>query len=381
MLSHSLKLACSILVTLSTLLSSSPYAFAVETSPTTTPPKPTPLTGGFLSMLNSTMPWCWTLTADRKKPAKTIIDYKALVSKLRDEMGMDTLVIQFSQYSQDGVNKSGWLMPPDQYTENIGNPLADILTEAKQNPNKPVKVYLGLEYNKPLNDNLGGTASMAKSLSDQTERDKDLASRLATYVDSKSLKFDGWYITTELGNWKWANDALRKTQFNKYVQDVAQGCDVAKPGLPIGISPYFNPTDHNFGPVDFANHVKDCLAGSKVSQVMLQDGIGAHPAITDKNVSDFFIALRTALPANIEVMADIELFQNTNQVADPSRVLNQLRWQKALGTKNILGFDVLNYLSPQPDTNELDASGARVLFGDAHERRALYDQLKGLVTK
>ena len=357
------------------------FDVCAQPAPTAPPSKPVPLTGAFLQIYDAAVPWYWPRNTENTKPKDQLINYTELIRKLRDELAMNTIVIQDLHYSTDGTAFSSLI--PDAYNGSFGNPLKDILTEAK-NGAKPVKVYLGLEYNQLLFDALGQSAPVNDKLTKQTTRDIALVDAIVKYTDDpkNNLKFDGWYISTEIGNFDWSGDPNRKTQFTKYIHDVADKCYQTKPQyqtkpLPIAISPYFNHANVNADSA--AQMVRDLLAGSKVTTVMVQDGVGASMNSHD-DVVDYFKALKKYLPKEIEIVSDVELLTAADNVASTSRILDQLSWQNELGTKNILGYDAINYLSPMPTSDAMEMTNTnRVSKGDATARAALYAALKKLV--
>lgn len=351
-------------------------------APATPPPQPKPLTGTFLQIFDTAVPWYWTrdTAGTRPRPAVLHINYTDLVKKFRDELKMNTIVIQNVKYSTSATDNNGRLIPKE-FESVFGDPLRDILKEAKAGT-RPVKVYMGLEYNKPLFAALGGSASVAQGLFDQTERDSRLVDAIVAYTDhpedpARNLKFDGWYITTEIGNFDWSGDPERKGQFAQYIHDVAEKC-FNKKELPIAISPYFNHANINAD--DAAKMVRDVLAGSRVTTVMVQDGVGAF-GNSRNDVLTYFRALKQHLPSSIEIVADVELFTSAENVAAPSRILEQLRWQRELGTKGILGYEAANYLTPMPATDAKEMNNTyRVSKGDASLRNALYTKMKQLAS-
>lgn len=353
--------------------------------------KPAPLTGGFYQLNDYGMPWYWT-----RKPAphddelvRRIIDYGQLLGKFRDELGLNTVVIQYLRYRYSDPNQNPSEFIPKAWEVKYGDPLIETLKEANKN-NHAVKVYLGLEYNDKLFNDLGGNSSVKQALEQQAANDGALAQTVADYVKSKGADFDGWYITTELGNWSWSSDPQRKAQFAKYVADVAAACLKAKPtndkGEPmkVAISPYFNPVEENSGASvsnlsaeRFAQHVSDIVTGSSVTNIMMQDGIGAQATNTESFVTDYFTEMQKKLPANMTLAADVELFAG-NQTAPEDRVLNQLKVQSKLHLNDVLGFDILQYASPVPTDDAVQRDGIQVLFGSSTARLHLYDTLKKL---
>lgn len=342
---------------------------------THTPQNPARLTGGFLQINNFAVPWFWKRDPDNDRVlAKRHIDYGELVAKLRDDLSMKTVVIQNLQYTNDGDTISGSLIPKP-WEVIYGDPLIEILKEANKN-NHAVKTYVGLEYNQALFAALGGTASVQQTLEKQIERDSKLARAIATYTTQNHVQFDGWYITTEIGNFKWS-DPARKQQFAQYILKVADACYEQKQ-VPIAISPYFNDIPSNLDPEQFGRFVRDVLAGSKVSVVMVQDGLGASANNTHTSVLSFFRKLKEYLPANVSIAADVELFKDGN-VAPTGRILDQLRLQNELATKDVFAFDILNYMSPMPDDDATESTGQfRISKGDAQKRKALYEIIKNL---
>jgi hypothetical protein len=164
--------------------------------------------------------------------------------------------------------------------------------------------------------------------------------------------FAGWYITEEIDDVNWINQAARGALFN-HLQALSSLLHDATPALPVAISGFSN---GNVDPETFAQFWRDLVDQSKIDAVFFQDGVGARKLEIDE-VPLYVEPLRKALAGHArELQVIVELFRQTDGEpinsrpfsavpASFDRVAQQLTVARRFSSAP-LAFTIPDYMSP-----------------------------------
>ena len=143
------------------------------------------------------------------------------------EIGIETLIIQFSSY-----NESIWCNSENNYSSGkFINALPNLLEAAKMNN---IGVYVGLYFN----EEYWANTTNHETLSIHAQRSKDLANDIwEQYGDNTS--FIGWYISHEPAPYYYNNEEKFNILKNNLVNPIANHCKAIS-NKPVAIAPFFN---------------------------------------------------------------------------------------------------------------------------------------------
>ncbi len=272
-----------------------------------------PLRGGFIPLNGEVI-------AEKKAG-----DYRAVVKEMK-RFGMDVLVIQYLGAATDNASPD----PPKLLYEQlkVDDPALVILEEAEVPPK--MKVFLGLVQSAPdpPGEDTNGRPGYWRDgkLATFAQANVKFAQRVSELYKDKPA-FHGWYITLE--TWVGAYPYEKHAEWARYYEDVSAECRRLKPSLPVAISPMLpgrSDADPNGyiekNPSQAAKNFFGLLGQAQIDVVMLQDSVGAKPAVWKPDTSaPYLAALRSERPKqSTEIWSNVESFAGTQDpnVAVPS---------------------------------------------------------------
>jgi hypothetical protein len=252
---------------------------------------------------------------------------------------------------------------------NLGDPdpVGIILDYADANPG--MTVFVGLRRDKDLEGSklLNEPENLQNELANELPLNTTLAAKLASCYSLRYRScFAGWYLPTEVANYKekWDPNGPEGwvSQLNKFTTSLVQVCKKLA-DCPVAVSPFFNGTrpipDYLVSAAEMGDEYTRFLTGTGISIVMLQDSVGARnvPFANMRSYVDRFMfpimaACRNASPKQpIEFWLNIECFRALpNQTMVPDDI-KRLRKQMAIGSgaaKKLVTFEFLQYLNEPP---------------------------------
>lgn len=280
------------------------------------------------------------------------------------EIGMDTLILQFLELGTKSGNES---YMTDENDKSAIDPTEAILTYADAHQ---MKVFIGL-WNKEWGYDRIKNADPEMIAANKLNSKRVAETAWKRYGRHKA--FYGWYLPQEIWNTKYSpeqNERMR--EMFRHIGEYCKGLDGN--GKPTAISPYFSPSkDEDSEPEKvFTLLLKgdERQPGAKVDILMLQDGVGAR-CLEEKSrilptVKPYFEQFyNAAKAAGVEFWSNVESFKTisggclddftTTQILRPtdiSRLTAQIEASSILADDNqpmfkkIVTFDFFEFMSP-----------------------------------
>lgn len=175
--------------------------------------------------------------------------------------------------------------------------------------------------------------------------------------------FKGWYLPQEMWNQEYTEEQLR--DFRGFFAAVSKRCKELSGGLPVAVSPFFNPDLLDAGAFaeTYGRFLKSGADTAGIDIVMLQDSVGAKSITYDDIpmvVGDYDRALRAKLDElGIRFWANVESYQEPpRRPADFNRLERQIEIAGGNVTdgEKIVTFDFYHYMNPFGYDHAGDAS-------------------------
>ena len=216
--------------------------------------------------------------------------------KEMQEIGIETLIIQYSAY-----NESIWCKSENSYSVNKHINALSGLLEAARNNN--IGVYVGLYFNEEFWEN----TTDEEILNTHAQRSIDLAKEIwDQYSDNTSFK--GWYISHEPAPYYYNIEKNFNILKDNLVNPIADYCEHIS-SLPVAIAPFFN---FNFSNSSVFSTFMKRLGSCNLDIIIVQDGIGVEHC-TLSELAEYYAAGSRGLyeEGNFKgaFWADIETFK------------------------------------------------------------------------
>lgn len=272
---HRLLLALSALL-VPLMLATAPPAQAQESCPR--------LDGLFLQPLDLHRRW-------------TASDWTGFFEELA-AMRVGTLVLQWTELDHFTVFDGD---PSDALSEG----LIDLLLDAAEG--QGIAVRLGLVQDPAYWERIQRDAEQVEVyLRRHRLANRALAERLVARIGDRRA-FDGWYITEEIDEVNW-QDQAKRALLHQHLVALAGDLRALAPGRSIAISGF---TGARLDPAALGAFWREVLEGTGIDLLMLQDGFGVQPMLPS-DLALYLDALRRAAGASGAALASIpELFTQT----------------------------------------------------------------------
>jgi hypothetical protein len=291
------------------------------------------------------------LTETHKKWGKA--EWAVFFDTLR-KLGMSEILIQWSLYDDVSFSTS-----PDPKT----TPNSAIATILELADSARIQVYVGLAYDSKFWQKINRAPELVRVyLKRLYLRSESLGRSLEPLVRSHP-SFKGWFIPEEIDDVNWRGAEVRKILFI-HLRDTARLLKSLTPGARVAVSGFFG------GRMDlqaFEDFWKGLLGEAPVDRVLFQDGIGTR-ALDWNDLPLYFEAGRRACEArSVNFQVVVELFDQISaspfqaRPASWDRVKRQIELASRFAPDGMIGFSVLEYLSPLggPEAEALLASYLR----------------------
>ena len=173
------------------------------------------------------------------------------------------------------------------------------------------------------------------------------------------LPFRGWYICEEIDDLNWREPSARKLLL-EYLGGLSTALEKLNPRRPIAISGF---AQGQTDPESFGNLWRDILHRSRISTVLLQDGIGTGKLRLSEVALYYEAASAAARHEGRAFRPVVELFRQVQATpfhgvpAPRERIAQQLELARHFGPP--LAFSVMDYMTP------LGVEGAKELYLDS----------------
>jgi hypothetical protein len=260
------------------------------------------------------------------------------------QIGMKLIIIQYSVYDHEAYYFSK-LAPAVVKTDQIET----ILSLADE---RKFKVMLGLT----LTSSYWYNKKPPEYWDEEIRRNKQFVDELwGKYGHHQS--FWGWYIPHEIDDVTGKPEPMRQL-ITKLLNEMRSYCHQKTPKLLVGIAPYFS---NAMTPTEFEDWWTRTLHGAGIDILMLQDGVGCHRAVIERDIPLYYGALQKACKnTGVEFWTDLEIFDQIHcppvdnepvekwaaVPADIKRIKAQIE-TTAPFVKRIVCFEFTHYMSPQ----------------------------------
>ena len=181
-------------------------------------------------------------------------------------------------------------------------------------------------------------------LTSQAAFANQLADRIWARYGSHA-SFGGWYLAFEVDNWNFTTQASWAALANFYTT-VANHLHAITPGMPVIISPFYNPAG-GLTSAQWTAMWTYILRNAPIDVIALQDGFGAGHATTAQ-LAEWFSATASAIAAarvSTQLWDNVETYTLPANSLDISTVVANMNQVKPYVT-NILSFSYDHYDSP-----------------------------------
>jgi len=182
-------------------------------------------------------------------------------------------------------------------------------------------------------------------------RSVGIAEELAALAKSHR-SFEGWYITEEVDDTSW-NDPPRRRLLTEHLELLSAALHQLVPDKQVGLSCFSNAT---LDPRSLEDFWVSMLGGSRINELLFQDGIGAHKL--ELSYLPLFLGAmrRAATAAGRELAVIVEVYEQADggegggsdfraEPAPIGRIEQQIALAAEHGSEEIVAFSVPDYMT------------------------------------